>query len=278
MNRSRTHIKIIFISVAVLLTPLLVHAQEHTVFGKIISKLNQVEVFGGINYSLNYGNNFVENYSSPVFINKREAKYGYSFGVGLSYSFNKRIDLNIRFQFEKKGTKSEFTTNSINPGSHNLVQNVETNNTYSYLTLSVAPRIYMHENWFATVGGYISQIQNSHGAVSWAWHNDATQGYSHSEFDGRMVNYVDPEGGITSSGFAPGLMGYEKYDHGIVLGFGRFIELSNRHSILIQLTDYFGLQNIVKASFGPPLDLEERNHSIALSVSYRFKRLLNKSA
>jgi hypothetical protein len=77
---------------------------------------------------------------------KRLTKVGYMFGVGVYRPLSDRIELNARLTYEHKGAKSELDT-PLTPESR--VINVE-DYTYKYMTLSVAPRIYVgkKENTF----------------------------------------------------------------------------------------------------------------------------------
>ncbi|QLH33331.1 MAG: hypothetical protein HWD62_13765 [Cyclobacteriaceae bacterium] len=69
--------------------------------------IDKIEVFAGLNLSLNYGNMFIENYrgvyaNNNYVVNKRLLKSGYSFGVGAHHSFANSIALNVSVQFEQK--------------------------------------------------------------------------------------------------------------------------------------------------------------------------------
>jgi Outer membrane protein beta-barrel domain len=245
--------------------------------------IDKVEIFAGPNLSYNYGNKFIDDYKSNIFTNKKELKSGYCFGLGLYHPIKSRIgviSINARLLLEQKGTKAKFTTTPLDTGAtHNLVQTVESDYSYSYITLSVMPSIYFGKSkkWFVSIGGYYNWLKSVDAHVLWTSISNSSNDFSEQSFKGRNIFGIDPKGGITSFGQAQGMTSFQENDYGAVIGIGYFIPLNHPHGIAIQITDHFGMQDISKQIFGATLMTPaEKNHSINLIICYVFKRHLKK--
>ncbi len=177
--------------------------------------------------------------------------------------------------WEQKGTKAELN-HPLNSVNDNTIQQIITNYTYNYLTIGIAPKFYIDSsNKFSiSVGGYYSIIKGSNGVIRYS---DPKSGISSNKFKGREWNGFSPNGGISSSTFIYGLQAFEKNDFGITLGFSYSFLLIKQNSLVIQLNDSYGLNDVYNKAY--PENLPERNHSINLIVGYVYNRntLRNKS-
>jgi hypothetical protein len=265
-------------TVLIILFSSILNAQDKHDLQKLVPKrfIDKVEVVVGPSLLLNYGNEFIENDKGPYFSNSREVKTSFSFGLGIHHPLKNWLDIGVRLLWEKKGTKSKFTTAPQDTSAtHNLVQSVESEYTYNYLTLSFTPTIFLDKKrrYALVVGGYYSQIKSVNAKTSWAWHNDNYNGFSKQSFHGRQVVGIDSNGGVTSLGTAPGLSSFQNDDYGAIIGLGCYIPLTRSHSISIQLIENFGLQNINKQAFGPSLsNPPEKNNTLCLMIGYVYHR------
>lgn len=100
MNRSSTYIKILFFSVAVLLTLSLVHAQEKVDLEKMRPKrvIDEVDLLVGPNISSSLGEGYITQ--------KKFGNTGYSIGVALKHKINDRFYLGLRFLFDEKAIQN----------------------------------------------------------------------------------------------------------------------------------------------------------------------------
>lgn len=226
--------------------------------------IDKVEVFVGPSLSFNYGNKFVENYKDENVTNSRELKTGYTIGLGLYHATSKRIDLNLRFQYEQKGTKAE-----LNKPLGNDRQTIVSEYTYNYTNISIAPRylIGRKTNLAVSFGGYFAMINSMKGQEKYS---DPSGGSVINNFIGRNWNVIDSDGAIRTWTFIPGLKSFNSYDYGLLLGFSYGIQLKEQHSLLIQLIDQYGLQPVYNSKY--PENLLEKNHTISLVLSYLFYR------
>jgi hypothetical protein len=224
--------------------------------------IDKIELFAGANFSFNYGNKFIENYQDEFVMNKRKIKPNYVIGVGVYHPINDWADINFRLMYEEKGTNSQMVT----PG---LLR--KTDYTYRYLTISLAPRISLFNNTKLKVsaGGFFSKIRNVEGrAYALDTQNNVT---FVSNFNGREIRELRPDGSTGSITFAPGLKSFQNYDFGITLSLSYSITINSRNELTIQLQDNLGLQNINKqldVIVNPP----EKNHTISILIGYSLNR------
>ncbi len=266
-----------------LLGAAILRAQETPDARKLMPKrfVDKVEFVVGPSLCFNYGNKFIDNYCSNIFTNEKELKVGYCFGLGLYHPIKSRIgviSINARILFEQKGTKAKFTTAPLDTSAtHNLVQTVESDYSYRYITLSIMPSIYFGKNkkWSISLGGYYNWLKGVDAHVSWTSISDNVKDFTEESFKGRDVFGIDPNGGISSFGQALGLRSLKNNDYGGVIGIGYFIPLTSPHGIAIQVIDHFGIQDISKQFF-PIVTPPEKNHSINLIICYVFNRPVKK--
>ncbi len=216
--------------------------------------IDKIETFAGPSLCLNHGNKFVENYEDENITNERQLKIGYMVGIGGYHQLRERWDLNIRLQYEKKGTKNELNT-PLSDGSR-VIYNSEYD--YHYFSLTTTPHYLVGKKRKLNIGlgGYISLIKRVDG-------NDKVHVLKDSyveknNFEGRKFQDVAAGGTVYSASWSPGLTGIEKYDYGITLSIGYVITVASNQSISICFIDNFGLQNINKDN---PYDLVEKNHT-----------------
>jgi hypothetical protein len=249
-------------------------------FGQSPEKLNlpkpkrlidKVEVFVGPNLSFNNGNMFVENYrgdyaDNNYVTNNRHLKFGYLVGIGAHHSLTKKIGLNVRVQYEQKGTKNELN-NPLNPVNDDARLIQKNDYTYSYFTINPSSIFYVgrKSKWAISFGVYYSRIENVKGCIE--TYNTRDYQVEKGKFDGRYFYRVGEDGGLDGFAWMPHQTSIEDYDWGLTTSIGYRIPFNHKHSMFIQLQDNFGLKNINKNN---PYSLEENNHSLSLIVSYTF--------
>ncbi|HRJ82925.1 MAG TPA: hypothetical protein PLV21_13625 [Cyclobacteriaceae bacterium] len=233
--------------------------------------IDRVEIFAGSNLSFNYGNMFVENYrddyaDNNYVTNKRLLKFDYLFGIGAYHSFTNRIGLNVRMQYEQKGSKNELN-NPLNPVNDDTRQITKDEYTYSYFTINTSPTFYFgrKNRWMISFGAYYSKIKNLRGSSE--SYNTLDFQANKDSFEGRYFYHLREDGGMDGFAWMPHLTSIEDYDWGLITSIGYKIPFNQKHSTFIQLQDNFGLKNINKNN---PYNLEEKNHSFSLIISYTY--------
>ncbi len=226
--------------------------------------IDKVEVFAGPNLSFNHGNKFIENYKDENVRNTRLLKPGYSFGIGGYHPLANRLDLNVRLQFEQKGTKNELNTPTFSDGRITSADNY----SFNYLTIIAAPQITIDRkmNFVISAGIYYSKVKEIKGASKLSDTNGTVN--SEGSFSGRYFYDLSDDGIRQGFAWMPNLSSIEENDFGIVASVGYKIPLKDNHIILVQIQDSFGIQNINKNN---PYGLEERNHSVNFIINYIFK-------
>jgi len=224
--------------------------------------IDKVEVFAGPSLSFNYGNKFVENYNDENVSNERLLKPGYAFGIGVYHSISNRFDLNVRLQYEQKGTNSELNTPTLK---------INSEYTYKYLTIGLTPQTYFghNRNLALAIGGYYSILQDVEGVVD-VLDKDNQITY-HSNFAGREIRELRSDGSVSSITFSPGLQSFNKSDFGLVIKLSYLINLSSVSQLSTQLGFSTGFQNINKSTdiaINPP----EKNQTIIFTLCYLYNR------
>jgi hypothetical protein len=251
-----------FIFVLVILLTGRVNAQEVT-NNMRLKFINKVEVFAGSALSFNYGNKFIENFKDANIESRRLLKFGYVAGIGLHHAITKRVDINVRFQYEQKGRKTELNT----PWTSTSRVITYKDYSYNYLTMLIAPQIKLGQNqkWVVSIGAFYSKIKGMKRYERVSFDNQTIEGNA----KGRSFEDVDDNGGVYSGTWIPELQSFESDDYGIVGSLGYSVFLKKKQAMLIQLVDNFGLKNINKDN---PYNQKEINHSISLMVSYILTR------
>lgn len=230
--------------------------------------INKVEVFAGPSLNFNYGNKFIENYKDENIENKRLLKVGYAVGIGLYHTITRRVEINARFQFEKKGTNAELEHpfSTVNKDER---QSITSDYSYSYLNFSLAPIFYVDDKkkLGLSIGGYFGKILKARGVITYY---DLNSGSAVNDFTGRLWQSFNSDGTINGSTFIPGLQAYEENDYGIVVGAHFRIPVGVMQSLTLSVVDQYGMKNINNNLF--PENLPERNHSLYFIVGYTFNR------
>jgi hypothetical protein len=224
--------------------------------------IDRFEVFVGSNLSFNNGSKFVENYKDDFIENTRNSKIGFGLGVGAYHPISNRIGMQVRLMYEAKGTDSKMTTPTL-----------EINSKYDYrfLTLSIAPQILIGENkkFVGSLGAYLSRIQSCKGDIRVV---DIQSGaLFNSNFEGRQIRELRPNGSTNSLTIVPGLQSFEENEFGLIISFGYLLKISSKSELLIQLQNNFGLSSINK-----PIDITinptEKNNCLYLMIGYVLSR------
>lgn len=261
---SRFFIKAFITAFAYTFLPGFILAQEKPILPKPKRLIDRIEVFTGPNLSFNYGNKFIENYKDENVTNKRLLKPGYVFGIGGYHPLSDRLDLNVRLQFEQKGTKNELNTPSLPEGNRQFDY---FNYTYKWFSITVAPQILIGKKKRITlsIGGYLSKIKEIDGKGK--TYNINGTFYSEGSYKGRYFYDLRNDGTRQGFSWMPHLTSIEDYDWGLVSSIGYKIPFNDKHSLLIQLQNNLGLKNINKSN---PYGLEEKSHSLSLIICYTY--------
>lgn len=173
--------------------------------------IDKVEVFAGPGLSFNYGNKFVENYEDDNVQNRRLLKVGYNVGIGLYHPVSDRIDINARVQYEQKGNKNELNV-PLNPVNDDSRVIINSEYSYRFLTLSIAPQIYFGKNkqWRIGLGGYLSKITQVQGYDQ--THVLRDNFIEESSFIGRVFRDLRPDGAVYSTSWMRGLSGSNQFN------------------------------------------------------------------
>lgn len=243
-------------------------AQNSSTQAMPLKFINKIEIFAGPGLSFNRGNKFIENYKDANIENKRLLKVGYTAGVGIYHTLSNRIDLNLRFQFEKKGTKSELD-HPFSIVNKDVRQSITSDYNYTYLSFSLAPIFYLDEEkkFGLFIGGYFGKIGKTRGITTYY---DSSSGSAVNDFTGRVWESFNSDGTINGSTFIPGLQAFEENDYGIISGAHFRIPFTIKQSLTISVIDHYGIKNIYNNRFAE--NLPERNHSLYIVVGYILNR------
>lgn len=112
--------------------------------------ISQIELIAGPSIIYIRGNEYLRDV--------REAKIGFSGGVGLTHTTKTRFEVNMSFLYENKGSKSEFTyqNTDFNPPA---IEEAKLNYTLNYFTYCLLPRYKIYkENTLIGCGPYFSYL------------------------------------------------------------------------------------------------------------------------
>lgn len=225
--------------------------------------ISAVEIFAGPNASFNYGNKFIENYEDENVTNKRLLKIGYAAGIGIYHSVSTRIDLNVRLQYETKGTKNELNVPSLLDNTSRYI--ISSKYTYKYYTASFIPSINIgkRKNLTVGIGGYYSKITGVK-AYDKTFSTRENIVRSEIQFEGRIFRDLREDGTVEGTSISKGLFEMNKNDYGSILFIQHKINISD-NIFNVHLMHQYGFQNInINNSYG----LEEKNHSLILALGY----------
>lgn len=255
-----------------ILIPILGVSQQAPDFQAATSRrfIDRIEFVAGPSFSFNSGNKFVDNYKDDLMENKRLTKVGYSVGAGLYHPINSWLGVNGRILWEQKGSNAELNV-PLNPVNNDARQIIQSIYTYEYLTFAILPQAHLgnRRRLILSVGGYYSIINSVEGYEKVLTTDDNVT--LEGKFNGRSLRGFSATGEVNAISFIPGLQSFVENDYGITLGIGYLIGIGSQNSMIIQLVDNFGLQNINK----PVAILEnppERNHTLSLIIGYVYSR------
>src|SRR5690606_19969607 len=135
----KTRAIVVFILVLILAPIFSIGQPQHEIGTPERKRLiSKVEIFAGPGLSFNHGNKFIENYKDKNVTNRRLLKPGYVVGIGAYHSLSPRFDLNVRLQYEQKGTRNELNTPSL-PNDNRQIDYF--NYSYKYLSVTIAPNL-----------------------------------------------------------------------------------------------------------------------------------------
>jgi hypothetical protein len=244
VNRSRTHIKFILISVAVLLTPLLVRAQEKVEVEKLRPKrvIDKVEVFAGPNLIMSNADEWTNFFNQAIGTTYEiQKKYGYLVGLGVAHSFTSKFELQGRLSWEASGFKEKYTTvsGSVTNESFN-----NDNNAYLTLAFTGHLKIGTKNSWHLFSGPYLSRILSS------------------EEFSTQYKN-----GLLTGSARINTIDGMNQYTYGIWLGTGYAFNWNSGRQIEIRLQGSCAMNDVISVN-----KYSVRCNSIALLIAFIINR------
>lgn len=199
------------------------------------------------NIEIQIGTGFVTLYSANVTRDIREAKVGYSAGIGLIHSFNSKFSLNTNLSYSRKGLKTTYQVSyydrSLDINDCKCTTSVgtkESNSNLDYLILSPLIRINLKQNLpYIETGPFVSYLLKSNGYTKNLW--DGTINYSNTN-------------------------NIKEFDAGISLSIGYQFMIWDNFSLNAKIIDSYGLLNIVKA----PSDVTNTN-SIYLLLGVTLK-------
>lgn len=252
--------KIIFF-ILFIINPFISTAQNNIKQKKLISA---IEIFAGPNASFNYGNKFIENYEDENVTNKRLWKIGYAAGIGVYHPVSNRLDLNVRLQYETKGTKNELNV-PLNPVNDDTRVFITSEYTYHYITASVIPQISIgkQQKFKIGIGAYYSKIRKVKGYEKELFEREDIED-TEVYFEGRIFRDLREDGAVKGGAISRGLFRMNKYDYGSIFFISYAFNIN--HTFLnIELQHQLGLQNI---NFDNPYNLEEKNNTFQFSIGY----------
>jgi hypothetical protein len=193
----------------------------------------EVEIYGG--GSLVYA-------TSPYTFRyvRKETKFGYSFGLGLTHHLNKRIHLSAILSYERKG---------INSSEHlpSLVT-INTDASNDYLTISLLPTLLVKESspFSVGLGLYVGYLISSKTKVTL----DSISGRSFY-FEEKTRN------------------SYASYDWGVVVAIKYFFVVKNK-TFFIRVVSNSGIASIDRSPY-PSATSIDKNNSLVLSIGMKIR-------
>lgn len=211
-------------------------AQEKPDLQKLMPKrfrlINKIEILGGANLNIPNDHGYGKFISSALptqypnqFTDVYKPKTGYFIGVGLIHSFGNinKFKLSIRVLWERKGYYEEQTDNI--PNRMHLFKYDE---RMDFATVSLTPRIYIgkKKQWHFIVGASYSKRLKIHEIYSHYINGQLTeQVYSLYKQSAIQNYFIDAAAGI-----------------------GYSFHLTSKYSIALQLTDSYGLTDLMNVN------------------------------
>ncbi|HTH55580.1 MAG TPA: outer membrane beta-barrel protein [Cyclobacteriaceae bacterium] len=175
---------------------------------------------------------------------KPMTKIGFSFGFGLTHRYSEHFGLTARLLSEEKGANSYGDYYVPSPDVfpiYTYKNSIKVQQSISFITLAIVPQ-YLFKKFNIGVGGYIGSPYKA---------------MTKTEY----INYSPP---LAPSHSNP-LQAYRTLDAGLTVNIGYTIPLKNK-SLTFQLSDNYGLKNIVVTNQVPPV--YSHNYSLLVGISF----------
>ena len=202
--------------------------------------ISEVELFGGPSLSNYWGKD------RPM---DQVANFTYFFGGGVSHRFKNKLEINVKFLFERKGNKMDYVETLYDkndvPSDYRFIQGSK----LDYLTLLTNLKYYIDQKdrFYAGLGCYVSNLRKS-----------ATYTEMQSLDTGATIYYYYQYVDI-----------HNDFDFGLSVTTGYRIQLRTKLNLNIQLTSSVGLLDIVNNDI--PTEASTRCFNLLLGVGFTFK-------
>lgn len=238
------------LSTLLILVAFNLHAQQNLDLEKLMPKrfrlIDKVEILVGPNLNIPNDHGYSKYISATPtqypMTDIYKSKIGYFGGIGLIHSFGKRFELSGRILWERKGYY-ENQTNAV-PNRTRLSKYDE---RIDYATVSLIPRLYLgkKKQWHFIVGASYSKLLKVY--------------ETYTEYINGQLNQH-----FSSTNTRPDI---KNYSVDVIAGIGYSLLLIPRISLAIQLTDNYGLVDVINVN-----QLKVTNQSINLSLILIYHR------
>ena len=202
--------------------------------------ISEIEVLIGPSSVFIHGN--------EKFDSNGELKVGYAGGLGFIHNFGRRVALNARILWERKGFRQsqEISYTPIS-GSSPVTGTIKSNTNNDYLTVSVMPRLAFgrFRRFYIGAGVYYGSLRKS----------KTTDHYFYPTPYNATINSKN---------------GFDRYDGGLSFSLGYTFPFRKKVSFTIQLLDNYGLRQISKFYNLNPGYLPIRNNSYSVLFGVNF--------
>ena len=217
---------------------MVVASTAHAQF-RLFNGIDEIEILAGPAlvsfYGVDYGTDF--DYDTKI-------KVGYSAGFGIGWHLNKRMSINVKFLFERKGRDISFKTNYFDePTEQFKIGEVESFYNLNYLSapITIEYMINKKRNFFMEGGPYISYLLKAQRVIN-------------SLYDGtRTIALINDD--------------LAQVDWGITLAIGYSIPIKLVRAINLRLFATYGLMDI--SDYPDNISFQKAyNQSIGLSFGF----------
>jgi hypothetical protein len=175
---------------------------------------------------------------------KPMTKIGFSFGFGLTHRFSNHFGLVARLLSEGKGSNSYGDyyqpSSGFNP-TYTYENSVKVEESISFITLALIPQ-YLYKRFNIGIGGYLGTPYEAMTRIEY-------------------INFSPPQAPSHSNP----IKAYQNLDAGLAANIGYTITLKD-YSLTFQLSDNYGLKNILVTDQVPPV--YTHNYSLLVGVSF----------
>lgn len=214
--------------------------------------VNSLEIFGGPNVSYNYGNWRLRNYSDLRGVsNIRYLKWGWAAGAGFSIPIYKKLEMNVRVEYEKTGSDNNLTV----PADYEdgVYRHSYVRSDYSYyhikntLLLQYPVISNTHFDCLAGVGGYLSLITHTYLKRYYGTYNFYVYGSNEFLYEAsneRVFETLNKNGTSHSIAFQSTLKAFSTLDIGMLASLQIRYKINARHSMGFQLLQTIGMRDV----------------------------------